>query len=248
MSALLRKIAEKMSVTPRQVRRWFESGVIRGRKSKGGQWRLARSQPWGNVMGVIRAGDFTKRLAYAVHSAAHETNGGKSKWHAQMTAYLAPANYGPSWERGYELAPPRKPSAEHERAFDIALAKFRLTRSDVEGVGALRELAKRDPNRARLFTEISYADFCRTHIRPEFRRAAGLPTAQLALAAWECVKAGDGVSAKNIARIMGMSRAALYRRFTAEEIASARNAATDGENTARPDSTRKRNGRRSLPL
>lgn len=116
MSDLLRQIADELAVrgkkvSTRTIRRWFEKGVIRGKKTKGGHWKLHRT-PFPSMKTLTNAQMFDRskarkagmRLTAAVYTVAAKTGKGDTAYYEHMARCLAPASPRPPEARNYTLA------------------------------------------------------------------------------------------------------------------------------------------------
>jgi hypothetical protein len=116
MSDLLRQIADELAVrgkkvSTRTIRRWFEKGVIRGKKTKGGHWKLHRTPfPLMKTLTSAQMFDRSKarraalKLAAAVYTVAAKTGKGDTAYNEHMARCLAPASPRPPEARNYTLA------------------------------------------------------------------------------------------------------------------------------------------------
>lgn len=246
MSDLLRQIADGLAVwgekiSTRTIRRWFENGVIRGRKTKGGHWKLRRA-PFprmetltsAQMLDRSKAGRAVAKLAFAVYSAAAKTGKGNTAFYQHMACCLAPARPLPP-----EARRAARRTIEDKRLVAIALEWHGLSYEEMEEEGAFAKLEARDPDRARLYADTSVADLIR-QLPLKVKKAQSEKTTDLFFAAKECVRCGQVPSGANIAKQMKMSRATLYRRFSSTEIMQAR---SDAESANPLASKAKRNGK-----
>lgn len=244
MSDLLRQIADGLAVwgkkiSTRTIRRWFEKGLIRGRKTKGGHWKLRRAPfprmetlTTAQMLDRSKAGRAVGKLAFAVYSAAAKTGKGNTAFYQHMARCLAPARPLPP-----EARRSARRTIEDKRMVAITLDWHGLSYEEMEEAGALAKLEARDPDRAKKYADTSVAYLIR-QLPLKLKKAQSATTTDLVFAAKECVRREQVPSGANIAKQMKMSRATLYRRFEAAKIARAR-ASAEGAAIMAPQTERK---------
>ena len=108
-------------------------------------------------------------------------------------------------------------SDKFRRVVDVTLKVHELRRDDTESEESMEALRIRDPDRYQLLWDVSLAQL----IDPRAVKVKSDPLVDLRIAARELGADGVAVTGGRLATKLRISRATLYRKFTAEEISEA---------------------------